>query len=337
MNVPYTKTVNPVGVYSRMIDFETTAELPRGYIAFEGVSAAFELYINGNYVGASKGSRMQAEFDVSEFLHSGANTVTVLVYTFCDGSYLEDQDCFRYHGIFRDVYILKRPQNHVRDFTVITSTDGTICVKGDADELVFTVFDCGGNELVSGTKTCRISDPILWNAEKPYLYGILIKCAGEYIYKKIGIRTVGTSSVGELLINGVSVKLKGVNRHDSHLKYGYCVTGDDMRRDIVLMKQFNINCVRTSHYPNHPSFYEMCDEYGLYVIDECDQESHGMEHAYGLCSRKSAEKLADNPEFEAAYLDRMKRMVIRDKNSPCIIMWFLGNEGQFGLNLSSLK
>lgn len=332
VNVPYTKTVNPVGVYNRMIDFETTAELSRSYLVFEGVSAAFELYINGNYVGASKGSRMQAEFDVSEFLHNGANTVTVLVYTYCDGSYLEDQDCFRYHGIFRDVYILKRPQNHVRDFTVITSTGGAICVKSDAEELVFTVFDCDGNELASGTETCRISDPILWNAEKPYLYGLLIKCAGEYIYKKIGIRTVGTSSVGELLINGVSVKLKGVNRHDSHPKYGYCVTGDDMRRDIVLMKQFNINCVRTSHYPNHPSFYEMCDEYGLYVIDECDQESHGMEHAYGLCSRKSAEKLADNPEFEAAYLDRMKRMVIRDKNSPCIIMWSLGNEGQFGIN-----
>ena len=160
VNVPYTKTVNPVGVYSRVIDVEAMPGLPHSYMVFEGVSAALELYINGEYVGASKGSRMQAEFEVSGFLHNGANTVTVLVYTFCDGSYLEDQDCFRYHGIFRDVYILKRPQNHVRDFTVITSTDGTICVKSDADELTLTVFDCSGNVLASGKDECRISDPV---------------------------------------------------------------------------------------------------------------------------------------------------------------------------------
>lgn len=332
VNVPYTKTVNPVGAYNREFLFNVREELPFSYLVFEGVDSAFELYVNDEYVGFSKGSRMQAEFDISSFLKNGNNTVTVAVYTFCDGSYLEDQDCFRFHGIFRDVYLLRRTENHIRDFTVITETNGKITVESEENNIPFTVLDNSGRKIANGKGNCKIDEPVFWNAEKPYLYGILIEYADEYIFKKVGFRTIGTSSKGELLINGVSVKLKGVNRHDSHPKYGYCVTSDDMLRDIKMMKQYNINCVRTAHYPNHPVFYEMCDEYGLYVIDECDQESHGIENAYGLCSKKSAEKLADNPEFESAYLDRMKRMVVRDKNSPSIIMWSLGNEGQFGIN-----
>lgn len=177
-----------------------------------------------------------------------------------------------------------------------------------------------------------MENPLLWSAETPALYGVLFECNGEYIYKRIGFRNVGTSPRGELLINGVSVKLKGVNRHDSNPKTGYYTTREDMEHDIILMKQNNINCVRTSHYPNHPEFLELCDKYGLYVMDECDRETHGVENAFGICSLASIGQMAGNENILASYMDRMIRMVERDKNSPCIFSWSLGNEGQFGSN-----
>lgn len=324
---PYTHSMNPVGVYNRNFCLQN---IRREYIVFEGVSSYFELYINGQYVGMSRGSHLQAEFEITQYVRQGENSISVFVYTWNAESYLEDQDFFRFHGIFRDVYLLHRPENHICDLEIKADVSAGVAVsatfKGDALPMEISVFDPNGKPYTN------MEAPQLWSAEKPSLYGVLIHCADEYIYKKVGFRTISTSKDGELLINGVSVKLKGVNRHDSNPKYGYCVSLEDMRRDIVMMKQNNINCVRTSHYPNHPMFLELCDEYGLYVIDECDLETHGVEHAFGLCSLKSIEEFASNPQWLPSYIDRMKRMVERDKNAPSVIIWSLGNEGQFGEN-----
>lgn len=324
---PYTLSQNPVGVYSKKFKLDNFDRL---YIVFEGVSSCFELYINGIYAGFSRGSHLQSEFDITEYVTVGENTITVAVYTYNVESYLEDQDFFRFHGIFRDVYMLNRPSEHIEDIYIKTDINSGVSIE--------TTFN--GRELPvevevfspDGKKVTDFKAPMLWSAEKPNLYGVLISCNGEFIFKKVGFRTITTNERGELLINGVSVKLKGVNRHDSHPEFGYYTPYEHMKKDILLMKQNNINCVRTSHYPNHPQFLELCDKYGLYVIDECDQETHGVENAYGLCSLASIKQIADNPDWLPSYMDRMIRMVERDKNSPSIIMWSLGNEGQFGRN-----
>jgi len=326
-------TMNPVGVYSR--NFEIPSDDRNIYVVFEGVSSYFELFINNKYVGMSRGSHLQAEFDITAYVKKGSNTITVAVYTYNVESYLEDQDFFRFHGIFRDVYILERPQNHIADIYIKTDIENGITVEPTfkGEELAYEVTVISPDGRISD----NVKNPLLWSAEKPYLYDVLIHCNGEYIIKSVGFRTIATSDAGELLINGVAVKLKGVNRHDSHPEYGYYTPAEHMRRDILMMKQHNINCVRTSHYPNHPEFIEMCDKYGLYVIDECDIETHGVEHAFGICSLASIKEMASNPDWTASYLDRMKRMVERDKNSPSIIMWSLGNEGQFGTNFVAMS
>lgn len=326
---PHVPAQNPVGVYKRKFyagDYEQI------YAVFEGVSSYFELFINGKYVGFSKGSHLQAEFEITGYMDNGENEITVKVFTWCDGSYLEDQDFFRFNGIFRDVYLLKRPRNHINDIYVKTDINGNVATEydftGDKAEVSIKLYSPDGSELAEN----RAEKPLLWSAEAPNLYGLLIVCNGEYIYKKIGFREVAISADRELLINGVSVKLKGVNRHDSHHELGYVTPYEHMKRDIIMMKRHNINCVRTSHYPNHPEFLELCDEFGLYVIDECDLETHGAEFAHGLCSNTATSRLSGNPEWKEAYLDRMKRMVERDKNSPSVIIWSLGNESQFGEN-----
>ncbi len=334
---PYTLSMNPVGVYSRKFNLENTDKM---YMVFEGVSSYFELYINGRYVGMSRGSHLQAEFDITDYVNVGENTVTAAVYTWNAESYLEDQDFFRFHGIFRDVYLLNRPTEHIRDIYIKPNVSGEAVFEydfvGGSKPISVEISDPSGNVIlnaqVQNGNSVKIDNPRLWSAEHPNLYGVLIDCGGEYIYKRIGFVSVATSKDGELLINGVSVKLKGVNRHDSNPKTGYYTSREDMERDIVLMKQHNINCVRTSHYPNHPEFLEMCDRYGLYVMDECDQETHGVEHAFGLCSLASIGEMASNEDILGSYMDRMIRMVERDKNSPSIFSWSLGNEGQFGTN-----
>ncbi|MBR3978598.1 MAG: DUF4981 domain-containing protein [Oscillospiraceae bacterium] len=323
---PYTEAMNPVGVYRRSF---TCAATGRTYLVFEGVSSYLELYVNERYVGMSRGSHLQAEFDITDFVRAGENTVTVVVYTYNAESYLEDQDQFRYHGIFRGAYLLSRPENHIRDIYLKPRISGSVEVEvtfaGEPQPYEFFFL------LPDGSRVQNIENPQLWSAEKPNLYDAVLVCNGEYILRSIGFRTVATSSRGELLINGVSVKLKGVNRHDSHPQYGWTVTQADMRRDILLMKQHNINCVRTSHYPNHPEFYELCDYYGLYVLDECDIESHGVNNALGN-SPASAPEIVDNEKWLPSMLDRMQRMVQRDKNFPSVIMWSMGNEAQFGKN-----
>ena len=327
---PAVPSLNRVGVYQRSFDWRSGEKL---YIVFEGVSSCFEVYLNGKYAGLSKASHLQAEFDLTALAQDGENTLTVVVYTWSSGSYLEDQDFFRFHGIFRDVYLLKRPENHLRDFFIHADVDGSVRVDtectGDA-ACTLRYFAPDGSEI--SLKDGKIEHPQLWSAEKPMLYSLLIECNGEYIFRHFGFRSVSVSKNRELLVNGVPVKLKGVNRHDSHPTYGWYTPYEHMEQDVKLMKQHNVNCVRTSHYPNHPDFYDLCDRYGLYVIDECDVETHGVEFAYGLCSQQSIREIASNPDWKAPLMNRMQRMVERDKNSPSIIMWSMGNEAQFGDN-----
>ena len=324
---PYVPAENPVGMYRRTF---TATDTGRTYLVFEGVSSYFEVKINGAYVGMSKGSHLQSEFDITAFITKGENVLTITVYKWCDGSYLEDQDFLRQSGIFRDIYLLRRPENHIRDFFIHPQESGEILLDidfvGSKLPVHATVIAPDGKEFFD----LNVGKPLLWNAEQPYLYTLLLECGGEWIAKRFGFRFVSTSDKGELLINGTSVKLKGVNRHDSHPEKGYAVSREDMENDLLLMKRYNINCVRTSHYPNHPVFLEMCDRLGLYVVDECDLETHGNLRAFAAGSREGM--ISNDPAWRTAYLDRMERMVERDKNSPSIIMWSLGNESQFGEN-----
>lgn len=317
----------PVGVYNREFEIEDTEK--KHYLFFDGVCSMFEVYVNDKFVGMSKGSRLPSEFDVSDYTEKGTNKLTVVVYTYSDATYCEDQDCFRFNGIFRDVYLLSRPVNHVRDFFIKASADGKFSLEldiegdGTAETKILTP---DGKELPAKD----VPNPLQWTAETPNLYTLVINYNGEYIAKKFGFRTVSVQN-SVLLVNGVAIKLKGVNRHDTNSETGYTVTEEDMKNDLMLMKYNNINCVRTSHYPNPPRFVELCDEYGFYVIDECDFEAHGCETAHGWGFNPSAD-MADNPLWRETYLDRMKRTVERDKNSPCVIFWSLGNESLFGEN-----
>lgn len=330
---PHVPLKNPVGVYSRTVEL-SPEEDKNLYLVFEGVSSYFELYINDIYVGCSKGSHLQSEFWVTGAVQNGENEITVLVYKWCDGSYLEDQDCFRYNGIFRDVYMLVRPKNHITDFFIHTSPEGRVRVDCEFSEertpVIITVIAPDGRQYTGND--VLINDPVFWNAENPALYTLLMLCQGEWIAKRFGFCFPGVNAEGVLCVNDTPIKIKGVNRHDSHPEKGFAVSFEDMENDVILMKKNNINCVRTSHYPNHPVFLELCDKYGLYVIDECDIETHGAETANGWGKREAAEAFSANPLWKDAYLNRMTRMVERDKNSPSIIMWSLGNESMFGEN-----
>lgn len=324
---PYTGPMNPVGVYSREFTADTRGMT---YLVFEGVSSYMELYVNDRYVGMSRGSHCQAEFNITDYLRGESNKLTVAVYTNNAESYLEDQDHFRYHGIFRDVYTLSRPKDHVRDVDIRPDISGTVDVKVtfSGKQLPYEFYIL----LPSGQKVTKVEDPKLWSAETPNLYNAVINCNGEAMVFPIGFRSVAVSEKSELLINGVPVKLKGVNRHDSHPDTGWTASHERMVKDILLMKQHNINCIRASHYPNHPDFVRMCDYYGMYLVDECDVESHGAEYALGLRTNAAAKSLVDNPQWLPSMMDRMVRMVERDKNAPCVIMWSLGNEAQLGQN-----
>lgn len=325
---PYVPDNNPMGVYS--LDFEISQEwlARRTFIVFEGVSSCAEVYINGSYIGYGSGSHMPLEFELTDFLVRGTNTLNVKVRKWCAGSYLEDQDFFRFSGIFRDVYLLSRDKDCVWDIE-ISADDKTVSYEGDGE---FEIYDTEGN-------LADLSKPILWNAEKPYLYTAVIKHGTEYIPQKIGMRSISVSDKGELLINGVPVLLKGVNHHDTHPEKGYTMSRADLQKDLRLMKKLNINCVRTSHYPPSSDFLELCDELGFYVIDEADIEIHGFvtrrplyvekEYEYDM---ESMDWLCRLPQWRNEFVSRAVRMAERDKNHASVIMWSLGNESGFGEN-----
>lgn len=357
---PYVPTENPTGSYRREFYLPDSWQGQRISLRFEGVDSAFQVWVNGEKVGYSKGSRLPAEFDLSSLIRPGKNLLAVQVYQWSDGSYLEDQDMWWLSGIFRDVYLLARPQIQLRDFFVQTQLDDSYqdaILKVDAfinnnlkqadncklelalldAELENTLGSISQEVMVEAEGETKlefklpVSNPQKWSAESPYLYNLLLtlkNSAGEVLEVipcKVGFRSVEIKG-GNLLVNGVPIMIKGANRHDHHPDLGKAVPLASMIQDLKLMKQHNINAVRTSHYPNDPRFYELCDQYGLYLIDEADLECHGF-LLVGDVSRVS-----DDPQWEVAYVDRMERMVARDKNHPSIIMWSLGNESGFGRN-----
>ncbi len=333
---PYVPDINPVGVYER--SFQLTDGSLDAYLVFEGVSSAAEVYINGKYVGFTEGSRLMAEFDITKFVSSGTNTVRVYVRKWCCGSYLEDQDAFRYNGIFRDVYILSRPHGHIFDLD-LKAEENIITCTADKD---FSAELYDGETLLAtgvseGGKLCfTVDTPKLWTAETPNLYTVKFSAAGETITRKIGFRTIEISPDYELLINGTPVKLKGVNHHDTHPEKGWTMSEEDYVRDLKLMKELNINTIRTSHYPPAPKFLDYCDEMGFYVILETDIETHGFLRRYANVGYSFDVDSPDwpcvNPEWKGEFLSRMERAYERDKIHSSIIMWSTGNESGFGEN-----
>lgn len=324
---PYVPDINPCGVYKREFEIDEEWDKRETYIIFEGVSSFLYLYINGSYVGCSQGSHLQAEFNITPYVKKGKNTVIAKVLKWCAASYLEDQDFFRMNGIFRDVYLLSRAEGHVKDVEIKADTK-----KIEVSEPDYEIFTPEGESLGK-----KVKSPVLWNAEKPYVYTVVVKKAGEFIPFKVGMRDIKVDKTG-LYINGVSVKLKGVNHHDTHYTDGYCESEEFLRDELLKMKSLNINCIRTSHYPPTPEFLNMTDEIGFYVVDETDNEAHGFAErkvpGYGY---------DDNgiwpcykPEYKDMHLDRMRRMVERDKNHASVIMWSVGNEASYGKNTEAM-
>ncbi|MBQ7793165.1 MAG: glycoside hydrolase family 2, partial [Clostridia bacterium] len=327
---PYVPDENPMGIYMR--EFEITNADNRHYIVFEGASSNVELYINEKYVGYSQGSHLQAEFDITDFVEKGTNKVLVKVRKWCSGSYLEDQDFFRFNGIFRDVYLLSRPNGHIEDIRL--ETDGNkILVDFDGSAKV-SLYD--GETLISSCETSgkaefEVENPTEWNAEKPYLYEIVFEYKAEVIRRKIGFVRYSVSDESAFCVNGVPVKLKGVNHHDTHPTKGWYMSDDDLLYDLRQMKKLNINTIRTSHYPPTPKFLDMCDELGFYVMLETDLETHGFvkrtPFTLGYDMVENAEDwIGNRSEWLESYIERMERAYHRDKNHTCIFSWSTGNE-----------
>ncbi|MBQ2922963.1 MAG: glycoside hydrolase family 2 [Tyzzerella sp.] len=336
---PYVPDENPCGVYER--DFIITDASPerKHYFVLEGAGTDATVYINGTYVGYTQGSHLQAEFDITDFIHNGKNTVRVVVHKWCFGSYLEDQDHFRYSGLFRDVYVLSRPQGHIVDIFIHTENTGKLHIEFEGKAKVFLL---DGKEILAQQDSeseveFLVKNPVLWNAEKPYLYTVRFEYLDEVIEIKIGFREIVISEKNELLINGSVVKLLGVNHHDTHWKNGWTMTDEELKNDLRLMKKLNINTVRTAHYPPTPKFLDFCDEIGLYVQLETDIETHGFLRLYGTANwngswNETEEWPCSIPEFREAFLERTIRAVERDKNHASIIMWSIGNESGYGEN-----
>ncbi len=343
---PYVPDDIPVGVYSRSYSY--TADGMRKILTFEGVDSCMYLYINREFAGYTQVSHMTSEFDITDFLQEGENDITVAVLKWCDGTYLEDQDKFRLSGIFRDVYILSRPEKRLENYRVKTilgnenSAVLELTVYGTDAEI--TLADIDGSVIFNGNVSDRellkitVEDVKLWSAEKPYLYKLTIATDSEIIGEKVGFRNICIEN-GIVKINGKAVKFRGVNRHDSYPDTGYYASVKQMRTDLELMKKHNINGIRTSHYPNSPVFYQLCDEYGFYVIDEADLEMHGCVEVYNDFKwswengYNGIALLASDERFRKAIVDRSELMINRDVNRPCIVFWSLGNESGYGTNL----
>lgn len=327
---------NPAYHYSRYFEWHSTGE--KAYIVFEGVDSCFYLYVNGREVGYSNVSHRISEFDITPYVVNGNNKIDVLVLKWNAGSYLEDQDKWRFTGIFRDVYILRRPQKHITDYKIemdIQGKDGIVTFKNRSD-IAVEVFFNGGQKtaLPQGYVEFNVKNARFWSAETPYLYGMEISANGEIIYNRVGIRTSEIKD-GKYLFNGKPIKFYGVNRHDFHPEKGYAVSKENMLADVLLMKSLNVNAVRTSHYPSSPLFYEMCDEYGLYVMSEADMESHGAIMSKGGYDEKLYALIADNEVFGQSTVERNICNVEEHKNFTSVVMWSLGNESGWGTNLKA--
>lgn len=344
--------INPIGCYRTTFRLKDNWQQKQVFLYFEGIKSAGFIWVNGNYVGYGQDGMISQEYDITDHLNSGENHLAVQVVRWSDGSYLENQDSWRFSGIYRDVYLLARPKTYIRDFNIETILDNnyedaTLSIKGDVKinddnfdkrNINFTLTAPDGLEVFSkGTSVDQINEntgtfsleqsvknPLKWSAEKPHLYVLTITLLDtdnnvvEVIPQRVGFRKLEMKN-GLALINGVPVKFRGTNKVEHHPKHGKAIPEETMRRDLELMKQNNINAVRLSHYPNDPRWYELCDEYGIYVQDEVNAECHWTE-----------EFLAYTPGWEDALLDRFIKMVQRDKNFPSVVMWSTGNECETG-------
>ncbi|MBE7021230.1 MAG: glycoside hydrolase family 2 [Ruminococcaceae bacterium] len=328
---PYVPDKNPLGIYKREFEIK---ELDRCYyIIFEGVSSDLQLFINDNYVGYTQGSHLQAEFDITKYVKSGVNTVVCKVHKWCAGSYMEDQDFFRFNGIFRDVYILNRPHGHIKDIKIETEGNKILInFEGNA-EISLLDGECLIGKLVSqGKAEFEVENPVLWNAEKPNLYDLVFKYKEEIIRQRIGFVRYSIDDESAFCVNGVRVKLKGVNHHDTHPENGWCMTDEELLYDLKQMKKLNINTIRTSHYPPAPKFLNMCDQLGFYVMLETDLETHGFVHRkpeivdeYDMVEFPD-EWIGNKEEWLEPFMERMIRAYERDKNHTSIFSWSTGNE-----------
>jgi len=363
-NAPYIDRTNPVGSYIKEFDLPEKWMDEDVIIHFGGVSSAFYCWLNGESIGYSQGSRLPAEFNINNYLKPGKNRLAVQVIRWCDGSYLEDQDHWRMSGIHREVYLMAQPKTHIKDYfvrtpliedfqTALLQVRPELKVSAesvDGWELKVDLYDEAGNialdtnlqmslksivnewypardNVYFGRMEAKVHQPKLWSDEHPYLYKLVLSVYNhrqELVEARssfIGFREYKNDSNGIFLVNGKPVKLKGVNRHDHSDIGGKTMSREEMKRDIELMKQFNINALRTAHYPNDPYIYELCDRYGIYVMDEANIESHGI-----------GGKLANDPSWNLSFMERVIRMVERDKNHACIFSWSLGNESGCGPN-----
>ena len=346
---PYVPQDIPCGAYVHTFEYSRDEKAPKSFLNFEGVDSCFYVWINGSYIGYSQVSHMTSEFEVTDVLQDGTNTVAVLVMKWCDGSYLEDQDKFRMSGIFRDVYILKRPKQAISDYHIKTRIEDMLAkveiemkfysplnVKISIEDRNGAVVALG-SIAEEGTAVLEIASPELWNTENPYLYKLILETENEVIVDHIALRKIEIKDQ-VIYLNGQKIKFRGVNRHDSDPVTGFTINPEQITTDLTLMKQHNFNAIRSSHYPNAPFFYEMCDKYGFMVIDEADIEAHGPFMIYRKEDtdynrfKRWNEKIADDPVWEEAIVDRVKLMVERDKNRFCIVMWSMGNESAYGCN-----
>ena len=346
---PYVPDENPVGVYSREYDYKCDG-MDR-ILVFEGVDSCMYLYVNDEFVGYSQVSHCTSEFDITPFLKRGSNKITVAVLKWCDGTYLEDQDKIRLSGIFRDVYVLSRPKKRITDYRISTTID----TKNDTAKLSFaatgadahvTLYAPDGTVVKETDATegetveIAVADAKFWSAECPTLYKFKIETVEETIGEFVGFRKIAIDN-GVVKVNDVPVKFRGVNRHDSYPDTGYYCTDEQMLNDLVLMKQHNINAIRTSHYPDSPKFYQLCDRMGFYVIDEGDMEAHGCVDVYNDFKWSANNGyngialIASDDRFKTAILDRSESLVKRDINRPCVLLWSLGNESGYGTNMKA--
>lgn len=343
VNPPYVPSKNPTGIYKRSFFLDDGWLFDDTILKFNGVDSAFDVWVNGVHAGYSKVSRLPSEFDITSMVRQGDNDVTVRVYKWSDGTYLEDQDMWWLSGIYRDVELINEPKKAVLDCRVKSGLDSTyecghseinLKVKG-AGTGTWSLSD-GGRLIADGSFTSSEDQTELnimadagrvqpWTAETPHLYQVNVCFEGHAIMVRTGFRTIEIKD-GNFTVNGTVILLNGVNHHDYNPKEGRSVTYEQMKSDVLLMKQYNINALRCSHYPAADCLYDLCDEYGLYVIDEADLECHGFEWV------ENYNWISDDPSWENAYVDRASRMVKRDFNHPSVIMWSLGNESSFGCN-----
>ena len=343
---PFVPIEDPCGLYMRTFVLDEVKG--RRTLVFEGVDSCFYLWINGEFAGYSQVSHCTSEFDVTDLTHAGKNTVAVLVLKWCDGTYLEDQDKFRTSGIFRDVYLLFRESRHIWDYFVhprlsddLRSADVHVDIqmRGESAEthsVHYHLYDPQGDHVAGGRTydgwfDIHVDRAELWNAENPCLYTLVMRHGGETIVEYVGLRQICIRD-RVLYINGQPVKFRGVNRHESDPVVGPAIDEEHMLRDLVLMKQHNINAIRTSHYPDSPLFPRLCDRYGFYLIDEADVECHGVIYRDGDYNEANYNSIAQDPDFCEAILDRVQRCVYRDKNRASVVIWSMGNESGMGSN-----